>query len=182
MNKNIVFSFLIALSTHNLLAQNSNQILPNSLGLEQIKNDPNLSTPLKSMHDITIYPSIANMTKNVIIIDPMPNESMHKVEFYAVKSAEVDDCNKHYLLGEFEVKTLEGYGYPYYIFKSNSQIISTKMGCENQNKKVREITSGKTELVRYISSIPIVVYTPKEIDVKYKLWKQESKEYEARSY
>ena len=56
------------------------------------------------------------------------------------------------------------------------------MGCGNDVKKVKNVPSGKTETYRYFSTLPIVVYTPKDIDVKYKIWKQEPKELDAKSF
>ena len=163
-------------------AQDETQLNTKPPKPEQVSPNPALSAPLKAMHDLTIYPNIPNMVKNVIFLDPLANESLYKVEFYTVKSIEVDECNKHYLFGDFEVKNLEGYGYPYFIFNSNSQVISTKMGCGNDVKKVKNVPSGKTETYRYFSILPIVVYTPKDIDVKYKIWKQEPKELDAKSF
>lgn len=149
---------------------------------EQVKNDPSLSAPLRAVHDLTIYPPIENMTKNAIFLDPLPDETLYKVELYVVKSLEVDNCNKHYLFGDFEVRRLDGFGFSYFIFNSNSNIISTKMGCGDDIKKIRNVASGKTEIVRYISAMPIVVYTPKDMEVKYKLWKVDPKEMDARSF
>ena len=163
-------------------AQDETQLNTKPPKPEQVSSNPALSAPLKAMHDLTIYPNIPNMVKNVIFLDPLANESLYKVEFYTVKSIEVDECNKHYLFGDFEVKNLEGYGYPYFIFNSNSQVISTKMGYGNDVKKVKNVPSGKTETYRYFSILPIVVYTPKDIDVKYKIWKQEPKELDAKSF
>ncbi len=190
--KNLSIIILISIFFHGLQAQaetqaNTKPPKPEQVGLEQVKaeqvtSDPGLSVPMKAMHDLTIYPNIPNMVKNVIFLDPMPHETLLKVEFYAAKSMEVDECNKHYLFGDFEVKTLDGYGYPYYIFNSNSQVISTKMGCGNDVKKIKNVPSGKTETIRYLSLLPIVIYTPQMIDVKYKIWKQDPKELDARSY
>lgn len=181
-----MFSKLIQVSviflSINLFGQAGNVLTKEPAKPDKINSDPSLSTELKAMHDLTIYPNIENMIKNVIFMDPRVNETQYKIEFYAVKSMEVDNCNKHYLLGDFEVKTLEGYGYPYYVFKSNGQVISTKMACENSMKKIQNVASGKTETVRYMSLLPVVIYTPKEIDIKYKIWNQDPKELDARSF
>ena len=80
------------------------------------------------------------------------------------------------------MKNLEGYGYSYFIFKSNGQLISTKMGCGNDKKSLKNVVSGKTELVRYMSRLPLVVYTPEDIQIKYKIWQQNPKELDARAY
>ncbi len=153
-----------------------------SISPEAVKMDPALSVPLTVVHDLTIFPPIDKLVKHAILLDPRPNETLYRVEIYAVKSQEVDNCNKHYLIGDFELKTLEGHGYPYYIFNSNTQIISTKMGCGDNITKIKNVPSGKTELVKYISALPLVVYAPKDIEIKYKIWKQDPKELDARSF
>lgn len=182
MKLKFIFTLLLLALVYSSNAQNDNQLDRTSPKPEQLTVNSSLSAPIQALHDLSIYPNLPNMVKNVIFMDPMANELLYKVEFYAVKSLEVDNCNKHYLFGDFEVKTLEGYGYPYYVFNTNSQVISTKMGCDNTIKKVKNVASGKTETVRYMSLLPIVVYTPKEIDVKYKIWQQNPKELDARSF
>jgi ecotin len=182
MKLKFFFTLLFLVLVYSSNAQNENQLERTAPKPEQVTVNSSLSAPIQALHDLSIYPNLPNMVKNVIFMDPLVNELLYKVEFYAVKSIEVDNCNKHYLFGDFEVKTLEGYGYPYYVFNTNSQVISTKMGCDNTIKKVKNVASGKTETVRYMSLLPIVVYTPIEIDVKYKIWKQDPNELDARRF
>lgn len=185
MLKKKSLSFIFLLIGIYGLSQEINQSktdIKNELTKVENPSEAGLAVSNQPIHDLTIYPNLPNLTKNVIMLDALPNEKIYKIEFYAVLSAEVDNCNKHYLLGDFEVKNLEGYGYPYYIFNSNSQIISTKLGCANDEKKLKSVNSGKTEFVKYASLLPIVVYTPKNIDIRYKIWKQDPKELEARRF
>ena len=35
------------------------------------------------------------------------------------------DCNKHWLMGDFETKEIEGMGYDYIVFNSNGDMAST---------------------------------------------------------
>lgn len=153
-----------------------------SIKPEVIKMDPSLSAPITVMHDLTIFPSIDQLVKHAIFLEPRVDEALYKVEIYAVKSQEVDNCNKHFLLGDFELKTLEVHGFPYYIFKSNTQIISTKMSCGDNIAKMKNVPSGKTELVKYISVLPLVVYAPQDIEIKYKIWKQDPRELDAKPF
>ena len=149
---------------------------------EVIKMDPTLSAPITVMHDLTIFPSIDQLVKHAIFLEPRVDETLYKLEIYAVKSQEVDNCNKHFLLGDFELKTLEVHGFPYYIFKSNTQIISTKMSCVDNITKMKNVPSGKTELVKYISVLPLVVYATKDIEIKYKIWNQDPRQLDAKSF
>lgn len=134
------------------------------------------------VHDITMYPKIAGMIKHAIFLEAQPDEKFYKIELYAVKSASVDDCNKHFLIGEFETKNLEGWGYDYYIFQSNGSIMSTKMACIKSSYSYKDVASSQTQTTRYISAIPLIVYAPQGVNIKYKLWKQEPKEYDAKAY
>ncbi len=149
---------------------------------ELIGIDPSLSAPITIMHDLTIFPPIDKLVKHAIFLEPRVDETLYKVEMYAVKSQEVDNCNKYFLLGDFELKTLEVHGFPYYIFKSNAQIISTKISCGDNITKMKNVPSGKTELLKYISVLPLVVYAPRDIEIKYKIWKQDPRELDAKSF
>jgi hypothetical protein len=109
---------------------------------ELIRIDPSLSAPITVMHDLTIFPPIDQLVKHAIFLEPRVDETHYKVEIYAVKSQEVDNCNKYFLLGDFELKTLEV----------------------------------------HISVLPLVVYAPRDIEIKYKIWKQDPRELDAKSF
>lgn len=105
------------------------------------------------------------------------DEDKYQVEIIPGKNMEVD-CNRHILNGKIEEKNLEGFGYTYYEFSSNGQAASTRMACPENSKKMKFV-SGETLLVRYNSKLPIVVYVPMGIELKYKIW-EASKEVEAK--
>lgn len=108
-----------------------------------------------------------DMVRHVIFLSKKANESLFKVEIIPGKVMSVD-CNVHTLMGQLEEKDLQGWGYTYYEFTTNGQVISTKMACNKPN--TNKFVSGKTVLVRYNSKLPIVVYAPKGYEVKYKIW------------
>ncbi|MOA43304.1 Ecotin precursor [compost metagenome] len=51
------------------------------------------------------------------------------------------------------------------------------MACPEKTKTQKFVTAylGDNSLLRYNSKLPIVVYTPENIDVKYRVWKAEEK-------
>ena len=101
-----------------------------------------------------------------------PDESTLKVELMIGQTLEVD-CNRHRLGGQLESKTLEGWGYDYYVFDKVTSPVSTMMSCPDDKKEKQFVMAGLGDagMLRYNSKLPIVVYTPANIDVKYRIWR-----------
>ena len=53
--------------------------------------------------------------------------------------------------------------------------VSTMMACPDGKKEKKFVTAylGDNSLLRYNSKLPIVVYTPANVEVKYRVWKAE---------
>ena len=130
------------------------------------------TTPLEK---VAPYPQAdKGMKRQVITLPAQKDESTYKVELLIGQTLEVD-CNQHRLGGELESKTLEGWGYEYYVFDKATSPVSTMMACPDGKKTQKFVTAylGDDAMVRYNSKLPIVVYTPENIDVKYRIWKAE---------
>jgi len=137
------------------------------------------NTPLEK---VAPYPQAEKgMKRQVITLPQQKDESGYKVELLIGQTLEVD-CNQHRLGGELESKTLEGWGYDYYVFGKVTGPASTMMACPDGKKTQKFVTAylGDDAMVRYNSKLPIVVYTPENIDVKYRVWKAEESEQNAK--
>ncbi|MEN3205291.1 serine protease inhibitor ecotin [Klebsiella pneumoniae] len=111
------------------------------------------------------------MKRQVIQLPQQQDESALKVELMIGQTLEVD-CNHHRLGGELESKP-EGWGYDYYVFEKLSGPVSTMMACPDGKKEKKFVTAGLGDdgMLRYNSKLPIVVYTPSNVDVKYRIWR-----------
>lgn len=127
------------------------------------------------LEKVAPYPKAdKGMKRQVIQLPAQQDEANFKVELLIGKTLEVD-CNQHRLGGQLESKTLEGWGYDYYVFDKVTSPVSTMMACPDGKKEKKFVTAylGDNSLLRYNSKLPIVVYTPENVEVKYRVWKGE---------
>lgn len=117
------------------------------------------------------YPvASAGYNRHVIELPAQANEAEHKVELIAGKTLDVD-CNQQRLGGQWQEKTVEGWGYTYYQLSQVGPAMSTLMACpDNSRKQAFVPVGGEPLLVRYNSKLPLVIYAPAEVQVRYRIW------------
>lgn len=117
-------------------------------------------------------------TQFVIEVPHSANDNQKKIEFFVGKHIETDQCNSHALIGSFEEKNLDGWGYNYFIFKTDGGVRSTMMACPDSEKTINFVESA-SQIGRYNGKLPIVIYAPEGYEVKFKIWKVEDDTYHA---
>lgn len=129
--------------------------------------------------DPNIFPKAEKGFKKMIIEVPYSeNDANKKIQFYVGKWMDVDACNTFNLMGTYEQKELQGWGYNYYIFKTNGDVTSTMMACPNQSGR-NIFVSSIPQLVDYNGRMPIVIYVPDGYDVQFQIFKAEDEVYRA---
>ena len=127
--------------------------------------------------DLSIFPKPEAGYKKVVIEVPHSDkDNQKKIEFSVGKWMEVDGCNYFNLHGTLETKDLQGWGYNYYVFKTNGQVTSTMIGCPDAAKRNIFVTA-QPEMVRYNGKLPIVIYVPEEYQVQFKIYQAQDETY-----
>ncbi|EMI2314826.1 serine protease inhibitor ecotin [Providencia rettgeri] len=130
----------------------------------------------EELENIAPYPKAeSGMTRHVIQLANQQNENDFMVELVIGKTIKAD-CNRQWFMGDLDKKTLEGWGYDYYKLDEVKGPASTMMGCPEPAKDRFVSTQlGDDAFMRYNSKLPIVVYTPSDMQVKYRVWSTDGK-------
>lgn len=112
----------------------------------------------------------AGQARHVIALPAHDNEADQRVELIVGKTLEVD-CNSSWLGGELQEKTVQGWGYSYYQLDQLGPGASTLMACPEDSRRMAFVPlRGEPMLLRYNSQLPLVIYTPKDVEVRYRIW------------
>lgn len=123
------------------------------------------------LQDIAPYPAAATgQQRHVIWLPKKSNEDLLKVELVPGQVLQTD-CNTRSLMATLTAQELSGWGYTYYEVSDVAGPISTLMACpEGTEKEAFVAAQGDNFTLRYNSKLPIVVYAPQGVEVRYRIW------------
>jgi ecotin len=109
----------------------------------------------------------------VLQLPAQSDESAFKVELIVGKEVATDERNRYFFGGVIEEKNIDGWGYTRYVVPKLGPMAGTLMAVDpNAPKVTRFITlSGSPYLIRYNSRLPVVVYVPQGVEVRYRIWR-----------
>ena len=112
------------------------------------------------------------MERFVLNLPEQNNESTFRVELIIGKNVFTDNENNYFFNGTIEEGTVRGWGFTYYKLDSLGVMAGTMMAVNpNAPKTERFITlGGEPFLIQYNSKIPVVVYVPEGVVIKYRIW------------
>ena len=121
-------------------------------------------------------PADEGMTRYVINLPKQPDESAFKVELIIGKTVKTDAKNRYFFGGTLETENIPGWGFDRYILRKLGPMAGTLMAVDPNAPQVeRFISIGAAQLLRYNSRLPLVVYVPAGVEVRYRLWRAEPK-------
>ena len=112
-----------------------------------------------------------NVKTNIIKLKNIDNEADYKIEVIFAKELAVD-CNNHFLEGGKLDEKPSDESARIYEFDAKGELVSTMMLCSDNKKRKKFVNYSFTQTFDYDSYTPIVIKTPKEIAVKYKIYKK----------
>ena len=112
------------------------------------------------------------MVRYVLQLPKQADESVFKVELIIGKTVQVDEGNRYFFGGNIEKDTIKGWGYPRYKVSKLGPMAGTLMAVDPNAPKVTKFITlaGEPYIIRYNSRLPIVVYVPEGVEVRYRIW------------
>ena len=117
-------------------------------------------------------PAEEGMVRYVLHLPKQADESAFKIELMVGKTDQVDEQNRYFFGGKIEAETIKGWGFTRYKVSKLGPMAGTRMAVDpNAPKVARFITiGGEPYIIRYNSRLPIVVYVPEGVEVRYRIW------------
>ena len=117
-------------------------------------------------------PAEEGMVRHVLQLPKQDDESAFKVELIVGKTVQVDEGNRYFFAGKIEEETIKGWGFPRYNVSKLGPMAGTLMAIDPNAPKVNRFITlgGEPYLIRYNSRLPIVVYAPEGVEVRYRIW------------
>jgi ecotin len=117
-------------------------------------------------------PAEAGMARYVLQLPAQDDESALKVELIIGKTVQVDETNRYFFAGRIEEETVQGWGFTLYKVSKLGPMAGTLMAVDPNAPKVARFVAlgGEPYLIRYNSRLPIVVYVPEGVEVRYRIW------------
>ncbi len=118
-------------------------------------------------------PAEEGMVRYVYKMPKQDDDNLFKVELIVGKMVKVDKDNRYFFGGDVKRETIEGWGFSYYKVEKLGPMAGTLMAVDPNQPKVERFISVNHQLglLRYNSCLPLVVYAPEGIEVRYRLWR-----------
>ena len=113
--------------------------------------------------------------------DLSPDPQQWRLELIVGRVVKVD-CNRHQFSGRIKPELLKPQGIT--IYRADmGPMVSTRMACPDPTLRERFVTLARRPfLVPYNASQPLVVYTPRDGELRWRIWRPERRLQQARPF
>lgn len=113
------------------------------------------------------------MTRHVLMLPPHVDESSLRVELVIGKMVTTDPVNRYFFGGSLQEVNIEGWGFTRYVLAELGPMGGTLIGVDPDAPQVERFITlgGEAQLLRYNSRLPLVVYVPKGVEVRHRVWR-----------
>ncbi len=120
-------------------------------------------------------PAQEGMVRYVLPLPPEKDEDSLKVQLVIGKTVKTDGVNRHFFAGNLATETVQGWGFDYHILRKLGPMAGTLIGVEPGAPQVDRFVTlgGEPQLLRYNSRLPLVIYVPEGVEVRYRIWRAE---------
>ncbi|MDH4155438.1 MAG: ecotin family protein [Nitrospira sp.] len=117
-------------------------------------------------------PADRGMVRYVLQLPPQENESLFKVELLVGKTLQTDARNRYFFGGKIEASTIKGWGFTRYDVNKLGPMVGTVIAVDPIEPKVDRFIAlgGEPYPVRYNGKLPLAVYVPEGVEVRYRVW------------
>ena len=100
------------------------------------------------------------------------DESNYQVELIVGKTVEIDEINQYFFGGQIKKESIIGWGFTRYVVSELGPMAGTLMAVDPNAPKVNRFIrlGGEPYLIRYNSRLPVVVYVPAGVELRYRIW------------
>jgi ecotin len=118
-------------------------------------------------------PAEPGMTRHVIELPQQADETALKVELIIGKTVKIDAHNRYFFGGMLETENIPGWGFDRYILRKLGPMAGTLMAVDPDVPPVERFITlgGEPRLLRYNSRLPLVIYLPDGVEVRYRIWR-----------
>lgn len=116
------------------------------------------------------------MERFVLNLPEQDNETDLKIELIIGKTVTTDKDNKYFFNGTIKEDIVKGWGFTYYKLDTLGVMAGTIMVVNPNAPQLERFIAlgGEPFLIPYNSRVPVVVYVPIGVIVKYRIWTAES--------
>lgn len=123
--------------------------------------------------DLQAFPPAAQgQVRHVLRLPAQEDEFDFQVELIVGKTVQVDERNRFFFAGKVVESSVPGWGFPRFDVAALGPMGGTLIAVDPDAPKVDRFVrlGGEPVLIRYNSKLPVVVYVPEGVEVRYRIW------------